>query len=72
MPKLRRLFIRVSTNEYERIKNKTHAKGYSSMAAYLRSISLGDELITENKITENNMMIKEILQKLEHNPEDLT
>ncbi len=63
MVKTRLIQFRVSGNEYERIRNNAHAKGYSTIASYLRSVALGKDLFTETNITEIHRMVKEILDK---------
>ena len=63
MVKLRRVEFRVTKNEYERFINTAHAKGFSTVAAYLRSIALGNDLFTETKISEIYQMVKQILEK---------
>ena len=61
--KLRRIEFRVTKNEYERFINIAQAKGFSTVAAYLRSIALGNDLFTETKIAEIHQMVKEILER---------
>ncbi len=43
--------FRVSKGEAERIKNKAFAKGYATVSGYLRSLTLGNDLTTEEKIS---------------------
>lgn len=63
MVKTKLLQIRLSANEYERIRNNTHAKGYSTIASYLRAVALEKDLFTETKIAEIHQMMKQILEK---------
>ena len=63
MVKLRRVEFRVTKNEHERFVNIAHAKGFSTVAAYLRSVALGNDLFTETKIAEIHQMIKQLLDK---------
>lgn len=64
MPKNKMLRIRVTNDQFERIKNNTDVYGYSTISSYIRSLSLERNLLIENKIIENNKLIKEILIKI--------
>ena len=44
--------IRATANQFNRIKNNAQAKGFSSVSAYLRDISLKNNLILEQQIAE--------------------
>lgn len=48
--KTRLIRIRVNQQQYERIENKAEAKGFESIAQYIRSIALEKDIITERKI----------------------
>jgi len=61
MPKNRIINFRVTNEQYERIKNNTNAYGYITMASYLRYLALEKSMLIDNKIIENNRLIKEIL-----------
>ncbi len=63
MVKLRRIEFRVTKNEYERFINIVHAKGFSTVAAYLRSLALEKDLFTETKISEIHQMLRQLLDK---------
>lgn len=61
MPKNRIIKFRVSNQQYERILNNKEVYGHVTMASYLRSLALERNIVIENKIIENNRLIKEIL-----------
>jgi len=60
----RDLRIRVSKDQYDRIINNMQSKNYKTLAHYVRDMSLGKGLFSENIILENNKLLKEILQIL--------
>jgi hypothetical protein len=62
MAKARRIDLRVSPNEYERICNSARAKNHPTLSSYLRSVVLRDDLFIESKIIETNTVVKEILR----------
>ena len=48
----RTIEIRLKKDQYERIKNNSRIKGFNSLSAYLRFAALGQDLTTQQKISE--------------------
>ena len=48
----KRIFVRVTANQFERIRNNAHAKGFKTISAYVRSLTLRSDLIFEKKFNE--------------------
>ena len=46
------IFVRVTKNQHERIKNNAEAKGFKSVSAYVRSLTLEHDLSFERKFNE--------------------
>ena len=68
--------IRVTPLQYERIENKAEAKGFESIAQYVRSSILEKDIITERKIDDIHKKImnwKEIkhIMRTRNKKEDL-
>ena len=57
MAKTRFVQFLVNANQYERIKLNAQARGYASMAAYLRDLALTKDVIFERKLNEMYDMI---------------
>ena len=43
------LFVRLTKNQYERIRIKAEAKGYKTISSYVRALTLGNDLGFEQK-----------------------
>ena len=52
MVRVRTIQIRLKRGQYERIKNDTSAKGFSSMSAYLRYLALDKDESLHRKVNE--------------------
>jgi len=50
--------IRVSNNQFLRIRNNALAKGYVTISAYLRQMGLSNDLAFEMKVDEMYKIIK--------------
>ena len=48
----KRIFVRVTENQFERIRNNAHAKGFKTISGYVRSLTLRNDLIFEKKFNE--------------------
>jgi len=59
------LKIRVSKDQYERLLNNATSQNYKTISQYIREATLGKGFFTEKLISENNKMLKEILNILE-------
>jgi len=46
------IMVRVTKNQHERIRNNACAKGFRTISDYVRSISLENDLIFEQKFNE--------------------
>ena len=60
---------RVNQNQYERIKNLTQAKGFESIADYMRYSALDKDLTFERKFEEIQQAITVLSNKLKHQKE---
>lgn len=60
MVKAVRFMFRLSEPEYERLKSNAKARGFSTIAGFLRSVSLDRDLWIEQKVQEIYLMLKEI------------
>lgn len=56
MPKNGIILVRVTREQYERVKNNAHAKGHKTISSYIRSVALEHDLIYERKF--NEMYVK--------------
>lgn len=52
--------IRVSNNQFLRIKNNALAKGYVTVSAYLRQMGLSNDLAFEMKVDEVYKIVKNL------------
>jgi hypothetical protein len=52
MVMIRAIQVRTTRDQYERIKNNAKAKGFSSLAGYLRHVALQHDLVLEQKVSE--------------------
>lgn len=60
MPSNHAILIRVTKNQHERIKNNAHARGYRTVSAYIRSLTLEHALHFEVKFDRlYQMLIKD-------------
>ena len=57
MVKTRDITVRVTINEHERIKNLVSAKGYPTISAFVRDVTLRNPLTIEEKIVEMHQAI---------------
>ena len=64
MPKTHFIQIRVSRDQFERIRNNAGSKGYVTVSAYMRDLALEYGMITEKKIFEMHNLINEIFEKV--------
>lgn len=55
--------IRVSKSQYERIRNNAEAKGYKTIAAYMREQALSKDLVYERKFDEIYQNVKTLMKK---------
>ena len=60
MAKTRLVVFRVTPAQHERIRNKAHAKGYKTIASFIRHLALENDLVFEQKFEE---MYKVICRK---------
>ena len=56
--KSKTLHVRMTPEQYERIKNKTQAKGYSSISAFVLHSTLEKDLVFEQKFDEMYRCLK--------------
>jgi len=56
MPATKRLFIRVTKSQFERIKLNAQAKGFVTLSEYIRSLALDKDLCFQSKF--NNLYAK--------------
>jgi len=65
---MNKLFVakfRISRVEYEQLVQESRAQGHLTLANYVRSVVLDRGLrYIENKVTENNKILKELMQQL--------
>ena len=59
-PKKRTIQIRVTPDQYERIKNKAYAKGYTTLTSFILRLALEKDLVFEQRFEE----VHKILTKL--------
>jgi len=52
MVKIRTIQIRLTRDQYERIKNYSRIKGFNSLSGYLRYMGLDQDFILQQKISE--------------------
>ena len=65
--------MRLTRDEFERLKNNCRAKGYKNMSAYMRNMCLGgfeQELLAQQKISEIHAKSLEIHAHLLGNSKD--
>ena len=46
------IFVRVTEDQHERIKNNAFAKGFKTVAGYVRALTLEKDMIFEQKFNE--------------------
>lgn len=56
--KTRFIQIRVTSEQYERIKNKAQAKGYKTLTSFLRTLALEKDMIFEQRFAEIYRILK--------------
>ena len=56
--------IRVTNNQFDRIKLNAQAKGFKTVSDYVRSLCLEHNSCIEKKIIENNEILKAIIKFL--------
>ena len=52
MTNKRRLVVRLTRSQHDRVKNNAEAKGYKTISSYIRAIALEHDLGFENKVNE--------------------
>ncbi len=52
MVKIRTVQVRMTRDQYERIKNNSKVKGFNSLSAYLRYVALEQDFVLRQKISE--------------------
>ena len=60
MAKTMMIRLRVSSLEYERIKNTVSAKGFATVSSYLRSVALEKDLWSEQKLKDIYTSVQEL------------
>ena len=65
MKKLAKIEIRVQKNDLERIRHSAESKGYPSVSAYIRSVTLEHDLFTEHSLMEIKKSVRQILEIIE-------
>ena len=48
----RTIQIRLTLDQYERIKNNSHIKGFNSLSSYLRYVALNQDFVLHQRILE--------------------
>jgi len=65
MKKLAKIEIRLQKSELERIRHSAESKGYSTISAYIRAITLEKDLFTEHSLIEIKKSIHQVIEILE-------
>jgi hypothetical protein len=52
MVSTRSIQVRMTRDQYERIKNNSRVKGFNSLSAYLRYVALDQDFVLQQKIIE--------------------
>jgi len=52
MVKIRTVQVRMTRDQYERMKNNSKVKGFNSLSAYLRYVALEQDFVLRQKIYE--------------------
>ena len=52
MTNKRRLVVRLTRNQHDRVRNNAEAKGYKTLSSYIRALVLEHDLGFENKLNE--------------------
>lgn len=65
MPKNHTFRFRVTKQQFEQIKNDAAARGYVTIAPYIRDLALKRGMMIESKIIETNNLAKQILEALD-------
>ena len=52
MRKRKTIQVRVTPEQYERIKNKAHAKGYKTLTSFILNLALEKDLLFEQRFDE--------------------
>lgn len=60
----RRIYIRATKEEHEQIRNKSHAKGFHSISAYLRFAGLEQDFELHQKVVSTHQKVTEIYAHL--------
>lgn len=58
MAKTRFIVFRVTSSQHERIRNNAQAKGYLSIASFMRYLALEKDLVFEQKFEEMYKILK--------------
>lgn len=66
MAKTHMLKFRVSKQQSETIRIEAQAKGYVSIASYIRDLALNRNQLIETKIIETNQNVKKLLGLIEN------
>ena len=63
--------VRVTKNQHERIKNAALAKGFRSISDYVRSLTLGNDLVFEQRFNDlyNKLMSSNVSESFGENKE---
>lgn len=69
MPKNRIVKFRVSSQQYEQILNNKQVRGYVTIASFLRDLALEKNFFIEEKLIENNRIVKEIAELVKNGKE---
>lgn len=65
MPKNKRVYLRVTSNQYELMLNNAQKAGYITLSGYLRSVGLRKELLFQQRF---NAMYQKIMAGEEQLP----
>jgi hypothetical protein len=52
MVMIRTIQVRMTRDQYERVKNNSRVRGFNSLSAYLRFVALDQDLVLQHKIFE--------------------
>ena len=66
MAKTRYVQVRVSQDQFDRIKNNASAKGYKTTAHYVRDLMLEKNLVFERKFEEMYQELFKISRRINH------
>lgn len=66
MPKNKQLIIRVTNDQFDRIRLNAQAKGFKTITGYIRYTCLEHNQNVESKILENNKILKELAEVIKN------